>query len=180
MRVRHPIEVESYRILRSRIDTTGFGALHRAVAERIVHTTADPSWVGDLVAEEEALASGKRALDDGAPLIVDVSMIAAGVTSRPCTVCAEADGGLVTVARQLPVGAVWALGQDWRAVTELARLCAAGNVVPALVIALPAGFVGAVDAKRVLRDGAVPSLTNRGERGGPALVTAAVNALLYA
>lgn len=180
VRTTHPIEAESYRILRSRIDTSGLSALSRAVVERLVHTTADPSWAGDLLVDEQALAAGKRALDDGAQVITDIRMVAAGVTSRTSCVCSEVDGGVAAVAARYPTGAVWAFGQDTAAVVELAELCASGVVVPALVIALPAGFVGAVEAKRSIRAAGVPSLTNRGERGGAALATAAVNALLYA
>ncbi|HXV94340.1 MAG TPA: precorrin-8X methylmutase, partial [Pseudonocardia sp.] len=44
----HPIETESYAILRSRLDTSDLPPLTRAVVERVVHTTADPSWAGEL------------------------------------------------------------------------------------------------------------------------------------
>ena len=179
-RVPHPIESESYGILRGRVDTSGLGPLSQAVVERLVHTTADPTWAGDLLVDEHALAVGKHALADGAPIVVDVRMVAVGITSRPATVVADVDGGLAEVAHTTPGGAVWAIGQDVSIVTELVDLCAAGLVRPALVIALPAGFVGAVEAKRAVRELGVACLTNRGERGGAALATAAVNALLYA
>jgi precorrin-8X/cobalt-precorrin-8 methylmutase len=178
-RVPHPIESESYGILRGRVDRSGLGPLARAVVERLVHTTADPTWAGDLLVDEQALAEGKRALTAGAPAVADVRMVAVGITSRPATVIADVGGGLAEVARTTPDGAVWAIGQDVSIVTELVELCSTGLVRPALVIALPAGFVGAVEAKRAVRDLGVACLTNRGERGGAALATAAVNALLY-
>jgi precorrin-8X/cobalt-precorrin-8 methylmutase len=177
--VPHPIESESYDILRRRVDTTGLGPLSRAVVERLVHTTADPTWAGDLLVDEQALAAGRRALADGAPVIADVRMVAVGITSRAVTVVAETPGGLGELVRTAPAGAVWAIGQDVSIVTELVGHCRSGAVRPALVIALPAGFVGAVEAKRAVRELGVPALTNRGERGGAALATAAVNALLY-
>ena len=37
----HPIEAESYRILRSRIDLSALPPLTRAVTERVIHATAD-------------------------------------------------------------------------------------------------------------------------------------------
>ena len=55
-RVVHPIEALSYRILRSTVDTTGLQPRTRDVVERIVHTTADAGWIGDLVTDESALA----------------------------------------------------------------------------------------------------------------------------
>ena len=54
----HPIEVESYRILRSRIDLSDRPPLTRAVTERIIHATADFDYVTDLVCDEMALAAG--------------------------------------------------------------------------------------------------------------------------
>ncbi|WP_043718142.1 precorrin-8X methylmutase [Kutzneria sp. 744] len=178
-RVPHPIESESYEILRRRVDTGGLGPLSRAVVERLVHTTADPTWAGDLLVDEQALAAGRQALADGAPVVTDVRMVAVGITSRPAMVVAETAGGVEEFVRKAPVGAVWAIGQDVSIVTELVASCRAGEIRPALVIALPAGFVGAVEAKRAVRELGVPALTNRGERGGAALATAAVNALLY-
>ena len=56
----HPIEVESYRIMRSRIDLSALPPLTRAVTERIIHATADFDYVTDLVCDEMALAAGWR------------------------------------------------------------------------------------------------------------------------
>jgi precorrin isomerase len=89
VRVPHPIEVESYAILRSRLDTADLPPLTRAVGERVVHTSADPSWAGDLVCDEAALRAGRAALLAGAPLVTDVRMVAVGVTARTSTVGLE-------------------------------------------------------------------------------------------
>ena len=50
---------------------------------------------------------------------------------------------------------------------------------PALVIGLPVGFVGAVEAKQALRDSGLPAVTNISEKGGAAVAAAALNALVY-
>jgi precorrin-8X/cobalt-precorrin-8 methylmutase len=190
-RVIHPIEVESYRILRARVDTAHLPTLTRAVTERIVHTTADPSWVGELVADERTLAAGRSALLAGAPLLTDVRMVAAAVSSRDCVVCLDLPGavadtgltrsaaGIRVAARRYPDGAVWAIGNAPTALAELVRLAAAGQVRPALVIGMPVGFVGSVAAKSALRASELPSVSNVTERGGAAIAAAAVNALLY-
>ena len=52
----HPIEAESYRIMRSRIDLSALPPLTRAVTERIIHATADFDYVTNLVCDEMALA----------------------------------------------------------------------------------------------------------------------------
>lgn len=190
----HPIEVESYAILRSRLDTTDLPPLSRAVVERVVHTSADPSWAGDLVCDEQALRAGRAALLAGAPLVTDVRMVAVGVTSRPATVAldlpgvrelAAADGltrsaaGIRAAVRAHPAGAVWAIGNAPTALVELLRCAASGLVTTPLVVGLPVGFVGAVAAKAALRAAGLPAVSNRSERGGAAAAAAAVNALLY-
>lgn len=185
----HPIEAESYRILRSTVDTAGLPRHSRDVVERIVHTTADPTWVDDLVTDETALAAGAAALRTGAPLVVDVAMVAAGITSYP-SICrlgattasrdlTRSAAGIRAAAEDAADGAVWAIGNAPTALVELLRLSTDGAVRPALVIGLPVGFVGAAQAKVALRGAGLPQLSNRSARGGAALAAAAVNALLY-
>ena len=88
----HPIEVESYRILRSRIDLSALPPLTRAVTERIIHATADFDYVTDLVCDEMALAAGVEALRRDAPVIADVAMVASGITGYP-VICKIGDSG---------------------------------------------------------------------------------------
>jgi precorrin-8X/cobalt-precorrin-8 methylmutase len=188
----HPIEVESYAILRTRLDTSDLPPLTRAVVERVVHTSADPTWAGDLVCDEQALRAGRAALLAGAPLITDVRMVAVGVTSRASTVALDLpDGpapegltrsaaGIREAVRRHPAGAVWVIGNAPTALVELLRCAAEGRVDTPLVVGLPVGFVGAVAAKAGLRAAGLPAVSNRSERGGAAAAAAAVNALLYA
>ncbi len=191
-RTQHPIEVESYRILRSRVDTATLPPCTRAVTERVIHTSADLGYATDLVCDEQALRAGRTALGAGVPLVVDVRMLAAGITSRECVVALDLapsrlDGsaptrsaaGVQAAAARHPQGAVWAIGNAPTALRELIRLATAGLVRPALVIGLPVGFVDAAQAKAALRDSGLPALSNRSAKGGAAVAAAAVNALLY-
>jgi precorrin-8X/cobalt-precorrin-8 methylmutase len=188
----HPIEAASYAILRERLDTTDLPPLTRAVVERVVHTSADPSWAGDLVCAEDALRAGREALVAGAPLIADVRMVAAGITARPTTVALDlappvngesltrSAAGIRAAVAAHPEGAVWVVGNAPTALAELVRCAREGLVRTPLVIGLPVGFVGAVAAKAALRTAGLPAVSNRSERGGAAVAAAAVNALLYA
>ncbi|WP_433279991.1 precorrin-8X methylmutase [Pseudonocardia xinjiangensis] len=190
----HPIEVQSYAILRSRLDVSDLPPLTRAVVERVVHTSADPSWAGDLVCAEDALRAGRTALLAGAPLVTDVRMVAVGITARPATVAIDLPGvrelaaaegltrsaaGIRVAVGEHPAGAVWAIGNAPTALAELVRCAVAGLVTMPLVVGLPVGFVGAVAAKAALRSAPLPAVSNRSERGGAAAAAAAVNALLY-
>jgi precorrin-8X/cobalt-precorrin-8 methylmutase len=189
-RVIHPIEEESYAILRARADTAALAPLTRAVTERVVHASADLGYLTDLVCAEESLAAGAAALRQGAPVITDSAMVAAGITSRE-VICRVRDprarslaaragitrsaAGVRVAGRDAGPGAVWVIGTAPTALSELLALDAA----PALVIGLPVGFVGAVDAKAALRASGLPALTNHSEKGGAAVAAAALNALLY-
>jgi precorrin-8X/cobalt-precorrin-8 methylmutase len=188
-RAAHPIEVESYRILRSQVDTEGLPPGTRAVTERVIHASADLEYAADLVCDEDALHAGRRALAIGAPLVVDVRMLAAGITSRQCVVALDlapdplrgltrSAAGIRAAAAQYPEGAVWAVGNAPTALRELIRLAEDGVLRPALVIGLPVGFVDAAQAKAALRDSRLPALSNRSAKGGTAVAAAAVNALL--
>jgi precorrin-8X/cobalt-precorrin-8 methylmutase len=190
----HPIEAQSYRIIRGVVDTRDLPRHSRDVVERVIHTTADPSWRSDLVLDEGSLAAGAAALAGGAALVVDVTMVAAGVTSYPsrCLVGHPAAAELAAsssltrsaaavrlAAEDAADGAVWAIGNAPTALYELLALAAAGLVRPALVIGLPVGYVGAAESKAALRDTGLPQLSNVSARGGSAAAAAAVNALLY-
>jgi precorrin-8X/cobalt-precorrin-8 methylmutase len=186
----HPIEQESYAILRSRLDTSDLPPLTRAVVERVVHTSADTTWVGDLVAAEDALRAGREALLAGAALVTDVRMVAAGITAHPATIALDlaaapepgltrSAAGIRAAVAQYADGAVWAIGNAPTALAELVRCAEAGLLRTPLVVGLPVGFVGAVAAKAALRASGLPAVSNRSERGGAAVAAAAVNALLY-
>ncbi|MDG4757827.1 precorrin-8X methylmutase [Micromonospora sp. WMMD710] len=191
-RVVHPIEAESYRILRERVDLSDLPPLSRAVTERVVHASADLAYVDDLVCDEAALESGLAALRAGAPVVTDVAMVTAGITRAGLElVCPVAEPAAAELGRSAGItrsaaavrialdrvgpGAVWVVGCAPTALVELLTLDAA----PALVVGLPVGFVGAAESKAALRASGLPAVSNVGEKGGSAVAAAALNALLY-
>jgi precorrin-8X/cobalt-precorrin-8 methylmutase len=190
MRRVHPIEKESYRILRGMVDLTHLGPLSRAVAERIIHASADPDYAESLVLDEAALENGISALRRGESIVTDVGMVAAGITGRQ-TQCFVSDprarelserfgitrsaAGFRLAAEDVGGGAVWVVGNAPTALFELLGL----DVAPSLVIGLPVGFVGAADSKEDLVASGLPAVANRGPKGGSAVAAAALNALIY-
>ncbi len=191
----HPIEVESYRILAKRVDLDRWPPLARAVVARVIHASADPGYADTLVVDEAACAAGLAALEAGAPVVADVEMVTVA-TRRAGTRCLLVEGralqarlldaeprltasaaAMRVAAERFPAGAVVVVGNAPTALFEVVRLVRAGRFAPALVIGLPVGFVGAADAKAVLRACDVPSISNVGERGGSAVAAAALNAL---
>lgn len=185
----HPIEVASFAVLASRVDLSSLPTLTRAVVGRVVHSAADLRYVDDLVVDEAALRGGWEALAAGAPIVADSRMVAGGITTTdvevPLTwdgvpVSAPAGGTRSAAAISLAAecvgpGAVWVVGN---APTALQAVLEAAED-PALVVGLPVGFIGAVEAKRALRTSHIPAVSNRSELGGSAVAAAVVNALLH-
>ena len=190
MRRVHPIERESYRILRGLVDLSHLGPLGRAVAERVIHASADPEYATSLVFDEPSLGGGLEALRRDAPVVTDVHMVAAGITAREA-VCLVSDpraqdlseelgttrsaAGFRLAAGEVGDGAVWVVGNAPTALFELLKT----DTRPALIIGLPVGFVGAAESKEALLKSDLPGVANRGPKGGSAVAAAALNALIY-
>ncbi len=190
MRRAHPIEAESYRILRELVDLSRFGPLGRAVAERVIHASADLEYAESLVLDEAALQSGLEAIRRDTPIVTDVHMVAAGITARE-PLCYVSDprarelseklgitrsaAGFRLAAEEVGPGAVWVVGNAPTALFELLDL----EAEPALVVGLPVGFVGAAESKEKLLESKLPAISNRGPKGGSAVAAAALNALIY-
>src|SRR5918995_2891791 len=184
------IETESYRILRGMVDLSHLGPLSRALAERVIHASADLDYAESLILDEAALESGISALRRGGPIVTDVGMVASGITGRQ-TVCLVSDpharalseqlgitrsaAGFRVAAEEVGNGAVWVVGNAPTALFELLAL----DVAPSLVIGLPVGFVGAAESKSALAASGLPAVANRGPKGGSAVAAAALNALIY-
>lgn len=185
----HPIEEESYRILRSRVDLSALPPLTRAVIERVIHATADFDYITDLACDEASLAAGVEALRRGARVVADVAMVASGITGYP-VICkigeqlperlartagiTRSAASIRLAASEAGPGAVWVVGCAPTALMEVVSR----RVEPALVIGVPVGFVGAAESKQVLRESGLPALSNVSEKGGSAVAAAAFNALL--
>ncbi len=195
---RHPIELESFAILSTRVDLSHIDPLVAEIAARTIHATADVEVARALVTSRASVMAGIQALRDGASVVCDVEMTKAAISSgNPCchlppkqqpldptpyspngtgtrTRSAE---GILRAAMQHPEGAIWAIGCAPTALEQLLALVARGEVEPALIIGTPVGFVGAASVKQALRATAVPSISTRGERGGAAIAGAILNAL---
>src|SRR5215204_7491909 len=190
MRRVHPIEAESYRILREQVDLSHLGPLSRAVAERVIHASADLEYAESLVLDEAALRRGLEALRRGARVVTEAGMVAAGITARKA-LCLVSDprarllaehlhitrsaAGFRLAGKEAGFGAVWVVGNAPTALFELLEL----DARPALIVGLPVGFVGAAESKERLAESGLPAATNRGPKGGSAVAAAALNALLY-
>ena len=141
-----------------------------AVVKRVIHTTADFDYAKNLRFTPGAVAAGVAALRAGTPIITDTNMALSGI-SKPAlarlggsALCYMADPEVARIAAETGTtravasmhraaqehpGAILAVGNAPTALLTIAEEIEAG-LRPALVIAVPVGFVNVVESKEAL------------------------------
>ncbi len=191
----------SFAIIRAEADLARFDPAEERVAVRIVHACGMVDVADAIAFSPGAARAGIAALEAGAPVLCDASMVADGVTRARLprgneVVCTLRDARVPGMAaamgttrsaaamelwRDRLAGAVVAIGNAPTALFHLFEMIDAGAPCPAVVVGIPVGFVGAVESKDALvTRGDLASITVRGRRGGSAMTAAAVNALASA
>jgi precorrin-8X/cobalt-precorrin-8 methylmutase len=170
------------------------------IALRVIHACGMPDIIDHLAFTGDVAAAGRAALRRGAPILCDTGMTAAGVMRRYLPAANEILAGTdnpetVTHAKAIANtrsaaavdlwgekldGAVVAIGNAPTALFRLIERIDLDGYRPAAILAFPVGFVGAVESKEQLIETGlgIPYIALRGRRGGSALASAAVNALL--
>jgi precorrin-8X/cobalt-precorrin-8 methylmutase len=193
------ISRRSLALVRAEAGLARFPRTLRGVAARIAHAAGDIAILDDLAWSSKAAAAGRAALAAGAPILVDSTMAAAGISRERLSGgseirCLLRDPAVVGLAaarrttrsaaavelwRPYLAGAVVAIGNAPTALFRLLEILAEGAAAPAVVLGFPVGFVGAAEAKAALAEfgGGVEFITLHGRRGGSAVAAAAVNAL---
>ena len=196
----------SFAIIRAESDLGRFSAEEEPVAVRMIHAAGQTDLVDDIVFAPGAVAAAREALRAGAPIFTDVNMVASGITRRRLpadneVLCTLNEPGVAELAQQLGTTRTAAAVELWRPRLEGA-LVAIGNAptalfhllnginsgefgMPAAIVAMPVGFVGAAESKQATIDSAAANehlryLTVTGRRGGSAITCAAVNAIATA
>ncbi|MCX5398127.1 precorrin-8X methylmutase [Streptomyces sp. NBC_00102] len=190
---------QSFATIRAEADLAGLPADVSQVAVRMIHACGMVDLVRDLAFSPTAVADARAALRGGAPILCDVAMVASGVTRKRLpaeneVVCTLSDPSVPELARKMGTtrsaaalelwrdrleGSVVAIGNAPTALFRLLEMIEEGAPLPAAVIGVPVGFIGAAESKEALaaHGSGVQHLVVRGRRGGSALAAAAVNAL---
>jgi precorrin-8X/cobalt-precorrin-8 methylmutase len=193
------IYAKSFAIIRAEADLSRFSPEETEVVVRMIHACGLVEAAAQVMFGGELVASARRALADGAPILCDAEMVAHGITrarlaGKNEVVCTLRDPRVGELAATLNstrsaaalelwaerlAGAVVAIGNAPTALFRLLELLAAGAPRPAAIIGVPVGFVGAAESKAALiaEPHGVPYLVVRGRIGGSAMAAAAVNAL---
>jgi len=170
------------------------------IIERAVHATADPEFAKILVISKDAVDAGIAAIKAGAKIVTDVKMVKAGINEARL----KKFGGKISTymndervvklanaesltrsaaAMRLAIedgldGAIVLIGNAPTAALELTQQIKKGAVKPALIIAVPVGYVGAAESKEVVAKLPVPFIITRGRKGGSTIAVAVFNSLL--
>ncbi|MGB9841682.1 MAG: sirohydrochlorin nickelochelatase [Candidatus Bathyarchaeales archaeon] len=173
---------------------------HIPIIERVVHATADPEFAKLLVISEKAVDAGVAAIKAGAKIVTDVKMVKAGINEarlkkfgskiltyindkRAVQLANDKSITRAAAAIRLAVedgldGAIVLIGNAPTAAFELADAVKQGLVKPALIIAVPVGYVGAAESKEAISKLPIPFIIVKGRKGGSTVVVAIFNALL--
>lgn len=192
----------SFATIRSEADLARFEPVLERVVVRMIHACGMVDLAADVAASDWFGPRAQRALADGATILCDTQMVAAGVTrsrlpaanevictlSEPTVAQRTRELGTTRAAaavelwRERLSGSVVVIGNAPTALFHLLDLLGADDAPrPAAVIGVPVGFIGAAESKVALSERApalgMEHLVVHGRRGGSAIAAAAVNAL---
>ncbi|MDR0842603.1 MAG: precorrin-8X methylmutase [Acidobacteriota bacterium] len=173
------------------------------IVRRMIHATGDIGLSNEVYVSKDAVRSGVRALWEGRPIYTDSNMIRAGLSmarlrqanaaySHEQVHChvADADVAEAAAAAGLPrslfavrkaasvfQGGIALFGNAPVGLLELNRMILEDGVRPALVMAMPVGFVHVIESKEEFLSLGIPYVAVLGRRGGSALAVSALHAL---
>ena len=189
---------KSFAIIRAESDLARFTPEEEKVAVRIIHSCGIVEAAADILLSPGAAKAGRAALLNGAPILCDAKMVANGITRARLpadnqVICTLDDPSVPALAKQLDTtrtaaamelwrphlkGAIVAIGNAPTALFRLLEMIDDGAPLPACIVGMPVGFVGAAESKDALMlHNKAPWIIVKGRKGGSAMTVGAVNAL---
>ena len=173
-----------------------------AIVKRCIHTSADFDYADNLTFSENAAKIGVEAIKNGADIVTDTKMAAAGINKNRLSAfggtvhCFISDPDVVEeakakgctrstismikgaeIARKKPV--IFVVGNAPTALVEIHRLINEEGLRPALVVGVPVGFVNVVESKELIMTDDVPYIVAKGRKGGSNIGATIINAMMY-
>ncbi len=197
------IEVDSFAMIDAEAPSHEYAPDEWEVVRRMIHTVGDFGIMGAVKFSPGAIRAGIEALRMGRPIYTDSNMARSGISlqrlrsacpdygpaSLVCPVAEEETArqsrisrlprSLFAVRRAQSVlpESLAVFGNAPVGLLELNRLIMEENLRPALVIAMPVGFVHVVESKEELMSLDIPYIVLKGRRGGSPLAVSAIHAL---
>ncbi|WP_072689959.1 precorrin-8X methylmutase [Rhodococcus marinonascens] len=189
----------SFATIRAEADLHAFPEDVSQAVVRMIHASGQVDLAGDVAFTPGVVKAARTALADGAPILCDAQMVAAGVTRTRLpagneVLCTLRDPRVSALAEQIGntrsaaalelwgsklEGAVVAIGNAPTALFYLLDMIDSGAPRPAAIVGGPVGFIGAAESKEALigHPSGLDYLVVRGRRGGSAITAAALNAI---
>jgi len=197
------IEKKSFEIIDREAGEHGFDALTWPVARRMIHASADFSILPLLAFRHNPVQNGIDALRRGASIVTDSTMLKSGLSvarlkqihpvygennifcniADPTVAKQAADAHLARSVfnmrslKEKIEGGIVCIGNAPTALLEVCRLIGEEDIRPALLIAMPVGFVNVEASKETALALSLPMIVMTGRRGGTPFVVAALNAI---
>lgn len=196
------IERRSFEIIEGELSALGkpLDPVTAPIVLRAIHATADLDFYDNLKFSENVVQTALGLLESGCAIVTDTNMGRSGINKAAlgrlgveCH-CFMADADVAKAAAErgttraaasvdkmaaLKEPVIFACGNAPTALIRLAELIGSGQFRPALVIAVPVGFVNVVQSKELIIASGVPYIAAIGRKGGSTVAAAIVNALLY-
>lgn len=190
-----PIMAESFRIIEAEVGPHSFSAREWPIVRRMIHASGDIDLARSVRFHRDPIDAAIAAIRKRNAIVTDVTMVLSGIKSAwastlgvplhcflpdataPVSAPTRCAAGIELAVMQLP-GAIYVIGN---APTALQALCAAiseKRARPALILAMPVGFVAVQESKEEAMRLDVPVIGVLGRKGGSAIAAAAINALL--
>lgn len=194
------IEKRSFEIIEEELGDRKLDPIQAPIIKRVIHTTADFSYIDNLFFSENAVEKAMASIKNGASIVTDTKMVAAGINSKVLNtfggqiycfmdneqVIEQSQKRQVTrssicmeMGAELNKPCIFAVGNAPTALIRLYELINEGLVNPELIIGVPVGFVNVIEAKELIIKTNIPYIVSRGRKGGSNVAACICNALLY-
>ena len=193
------IEKRSMEIIGQEMPDGNWTPEELAVVKRCIHTSADFDYAENLYFSDQAVCHARKALAQGATIVTDTNMAAAGINKKAlerlggsvrCFMAEEETAreakarGITRAAVSMEYAAalkgplIFAIGNAPTALIRLYELIREGKAEPAFIIGAPVGFVNVIEAKELIRTAGIPCIIARGRKGGSNIAAAICNAIV--
>lgn len=194
------IEKHSFEIISKELGHLHCPDEYAAILKRVIHTTADFEYGRITEIHPQAISAAHDALRAGCDIYCDTRMIEAGVNKQRlhelnCSIYTHIDNEAVkqeskqlNITRSIlginksienPRTRIYVIGNAPTALVRIGELIEEQKHLPALVIGVPVGFVGAAESKDYIKNCGIPYIVTNGRKGGSTVAVAILNALLY-
>jgi precorrin-8X/cobalt-precorrin-8 methylmutase len=195
------IEEQSMSIIDSEVGPHKFSHYEWFIVKRVIHATADFDFAnsGKIIFSPNAIQQAFQVFDKKRKIVTDVEMVLAGVNKNSIArigieaMCNISNDKVISdskksnktrsalamryAASNIDRGIV-IIGNAPTALYEIINMTKEKLVTPALIVALPVGFVSAAASKEELMKTGYEYVTNVGRKGGSSAVSSIINALM--